>query len=105
MDTIIQLKGTLMKKALPEPMGTMVKLRSVLSSLFTDGLKLAAHPQEKLQRLGAEEGRGISRFSPTAPGGAIPAPQARHQASTACLFHEPCPLLTQPLAQTLWGPE
>lgn len=47
MDTIIQLKGTLMKKAPPEPMGTMVKLRSVLSSLFTDGLKLAARPQEE----------------------------------------------------------
>lgn len=56
MDTIKQLKGTLMKKAPPEPMGTMVKLRSVLSSLFTDGLKLAACPQEELQRLGAEGG-------------------------------------------------
>lgn len=56
MDTIKQLKGTLMKKAPPEPMGTMVKLRSVLSSLFTDGLKLAARPQEELQRLGAEGG-------------------------------------------------
>ena len=80
MDTIIQLKGTLMKKAPPEPMGTMVKLRSVLSSLFTDGLKLAARPRrskllrEELQKLGAEGGCGISRFSPTAPGGANPSP-------------------------------
>lgn len=66
-----------MKKAPPEPMGTMVKLRSVLSSLFTNGLKLAARPQEELQRLGAERGRGISRFSPTAPGGANPGPAAQ----------------------------
>lgn len=47
VDTFTQLKGTPMKKAPPEPMGTMVKLRSVLSSLFPNGLKLAAYPQEE----------------------------------------------------------